>query len=65
MGGTPVSDRQVRLLAVVAEGGGDWDARRIDITVDTRSGPGEETVLQSLRRSSDWGCLSGTTADRA
>jgi hypothetical protein len=48
MGGTPVSDRQVRLLAVVAEGGGDWDARRIDITVDTRSGPGEETVLQEL-----------------
>ena len=48
MGGTPVSDRQARLLTIVAEGGGDWDARRIDITVDTRFGPGEGTVLQEL-----------------
>jgi hypothetical protein len=48
MGAIPVSDRQVRLLAVVAEGGGDWDARRIDITVNVRFGPGEGTVLQEL-----------------
>jgi hypothetical protein len=48
MGGTPVSDRQARLLTIVAEGGGDWDARRIDITVNVRFGPGEGTVLQEL-----------------
>jgi hypothetical protein len=44
----PVTDRQLRLLAVVAEGGGDWDARRIDLTVDSRYGPGEGTVLREL-----------------
>jgi hypothetical protein len=43
-----LSDRQVKLLSVVAEGGGDWDARRIDLTVDARYGPGEGTVLQEL-----------------
>jgi hypothetical protein len=48
MSDTPVSDRQIKLLAVVAEGGGDWDARRIDLTVDARYGPGEGTVLQEL-----------------
>jgi hypothetical protein len=48
LGGAPVSDRQVRLLAVVAEGGGDWDARWIDLTVDARFGPAEGTVLQEL-----------------
>lgn len=48
MNDAPVSDRQVKLLAVVAEGGGNWDARRIDLTVDARYGPGEGTVLQEL-----------------
>jgi hypothetical protein len=48
MSDTPLSDRQIKLLAVVAEGGGDWDARRIDLTVDARYGPGEVTVLQEL-----------------
>ena len=48
MSDTPLSDRQIKLLAVVAEGGGDWDARRIDLTVDARYGPGEGTVLQEL-----------------
>jgi len=43
-----LSDRQIKLLAVVAEGDGDWDARRIDLTVDARYGPGEGTVLQEL-----------------
>ena len=43
-----LSDRQVKLLAVVAEGGGDWDARRIDLTADARYGPGDGTVLQEL-----------------
>jgi len=43
-----LSDRQIKLLKVVAEGDGDWDARRIDLTVDARYGPGEGTVLQEL-----------------
>jgi hypothetical protein len=48
MSDPPLSSRQIKLLAVVAEGGGDWDARRIDMTVDARYGPGEGTVLQEL-----------------
>jgi hypothetical protein len=48
MSNTPLSDRQVKLLAVVAEGGGDWDARWIDLTVNSRYGPGEGTVLKEL-----------------
>jgi hypothetical protein len=48
MSDAPLSDRQIKLLAVVAEGGGDWDARRIDLTVDARYGPGEGTVLREL-----------------
>ena len=48
MSDTPLSARQIKLLAVVTEGGGDWDARRIDMTVDARYGPGEGTVLQEL-----------------
>jgi hypothetical protein len=48
MSDTHLSDRQIKLLAIVAEGGGDWDARRIDLTVDARHGPGEETVLHEL-----------------
>jgi hypothetical protein len=49
MSDAPVSDRQIKLLAVVAEGGGDWDARRIDLTADARYGPGDGTVLQELQ----------------
>jgi hypothetical protein len=48
MSATPLSERQARLLAVVAEGGGDWDARRIDLTADARYGPGTGTVLREL-----------------
>ena len=48
MSDTPLSDRQARLLAVVAEGDGDWDARWIDLTVNSRYGPGEGTVLGEL-----------------
>lgn len=48
MSDTALSDWQVKLLAVVAEGGGDWDARRIDLTVSSRYGPGERTVLREL-----------------
>jgi hypothetical protein len=48
MSGTPPSERQTRLLAVVAEGSGDWDARRIDLTASARYGPGVGTVLREL-----------------
>jgi hypothetical protein len=48
MSDAPLSDRQVKLLAVVAEGGGDWDARWIDLTVNSRYGPDEGTVLRDL-----------------
>lgn len=48
MNDTHLSDWQVKLLGVVAEGDGDWDARRIDMTVDARYGPGEKTVLREL-----------------
>ena len=43
-----LTDRQLRLLGVVAEGGGDWDARWIDITASARYGPGGTTVLREL-----------------
>jgi hypothetical protein len=36
-----LSDRQVQLLEIVAEGDGNWDTRRIDLTIDSRSGPGD------------------------
>ena len=48
MSDAPLSDRQVKLLAVVAEGDGNWDARWIDLTVNSRYGPGEGTVLREL-----------------
>lgn len=48
MNSIQLSDRQLKLLKVVAEGGGEWDARWIDITVDARYGPGTVTVLQEL-----------------
>ncbi len=44
-----LSDRQLKLLGVVAEGGGDWDARWIDITVSARYGPSGTTVLRELK----------------
>lgn len=48
MSDTPLSDWQVKLLSVVAEGGGDLDARQIDLRVSSRYGPGEKTVLREL-----------------
>jgi hypothetical protein len=48
MSETPLSGRQAGLLAVVAEGGWDWDARRIRLTTDARYGPGPGTVLREL-----------------
>ena len=48
MSDTPLSDWQVKLLAVVADGGGDLDARQIDLRVTSRYGPGEKTVLREL-----------------
>lgn len=48
MSDAPLSDRQIKLLAVVAEGDGNWDARWIDLTVNSRYGPGQGTVLREL-----------------
>jgi hypothetical protein len=48
MSDASLSDRQIKLLRIVAEGGGNWDARRIDFTADARYGPGDGTVLQEL-----------------
>jgi hypothetical protein len=48
MSDAPLSDWQIKLLSVVAEGDGDWDARRIDLTVDVRYGPGEKNMLREL-----------------
>jgi hypothetical protein len=48
MSDTLLSEWQVKLLSVVAEGGGDLDARQIDLRVSSRYGPGERTVLREL-----------------
>jgi Fe2+ or Zn2+ uptake regulation protein len=48
MSDTPLSDWQVKLLSVVAQGDGDLDARQIDLRVSSRYGPGERTVLREL-----------------
>jgi hypothetical protein len=57
MSDTPFSDWQVKLLAVVAEGGGDWDARQIDLRVSSRYGPGEKTVLRELEALQELGLV--------
>jgi hypothetical protein len=43
-----LTERQVRLLRIVAEGGGKRDARQIDLTISSRYGPGQTTVLGEL-----------------
>lgn len=57
MSDIPLSDWQVKLLAVVAEGGGDWDARQIDLRVSSRYGPGEKTVLRELEALQELGLV--------
>lgn len=52
-----LSDRQLKLLGVVAEGRGDWDTRWIDMTVDARYGPGETTVFRELEVLQDLGLV--------
>lgn len=55
-----LSDRQLKILAVVSESGGKWDARWIDITVNARYGAGEITMLRELEQLARLG-LSGET----
>jgi len=43
------NDRTVHLLETVAEGGGEHDARVIDLLVSARFGPSETTVRSELR----------------
>jgi hypothetical protein len=54
---TPLSDWQVKLLSVVAQGGGDWDARQIDLRVSSRYGPGEKTMLRELEALQELGLV--------
>ena len=44
-----LSDQELKLLRVVQEGRGDWDARQIDLTFSSRYGPAETTVLGRLQ----------------
>ena len=57
MTSVPLSDRQIKLLRVVTEGVGRWDARRIDITFSSRYGAGETTTLQQLEELERLGLL--------
>lgn len=52
-----LTDRQQNLLRIVSEGAGEWDARRIDLTMDYRYGPGEVTVLRELEQLRDMGLV--------
>lgn len=61
MSNVALSDRQVLLLKVVAEGGGLSDARRIDITFSSRHGAGETTVLRQLEELKRLGLVSQDT----
>jgi hypothetical protein len=60
--GPVLSEQQARLLAVVREGHGDWDARRIDIVVSSRHGAAGATVLQQLRELEDLGLVRCDTS---
>jgi hypothetical protein len=53
-----LSDRQVHLLEVVAEGGGSRDARQIDLTISSRHGPAETTVLRELEELESLGLVT-------
>ena len=55
---------QVQLLRVVAEGGGVWDARRIDITFSSRYGAAETTILRQLEELKGLGLLAQDTDSR-
>ena len=54
-----LTERDVKLLEVVAAGKGRWDTREIDITMSVRYGPSRmETVMQELRRLERMGFLA-------
>lgn len=58
MSNEQLSDRQIKLLRVVAEGGDDWDARRIDITFSSRYGADGTTVLSQLEQLIELGLVT-------
>lgn len=62
MNARSLTDRQIKILRVVVEGNGDWDARRIDLTVDYRYGPGGTTVLRELEELERLGLVSQDTS---
>jgi hypothetical protein len=43
-----ISEWQAEVLRAVREGSGEWDARKIDLIVDYRIGPGSSTMLDEL-----------------
>jgi hypothetical protein len=51
------SERQRQLLRVVNEGGGDWDARHIDLAMGSRYRPIAITVLKELKILEDAGLV--------
>jgi len=57
MSDTALSDWQVNLLTVVADGGGDLDARQIDLRVTSRHGPGEKNMLRELEALQELGLV--------
>lgn len=52
-----LTQRQVQILRIVELGAGEWDARRIDLTVDYRIGPSGSTVLAELEELARLGLL--------
>ena len=61
MSEAPLSERQTKLLAIVAGAAG-TDARRIDLTAGARYGPAQEPSCGNSKNSSRWGWSSGMTA---
>lgn len=62
MNGAQLTKRQMNILQVVADGSGDWDTRRIDLTVDSRYGPGSKTVLRELEELEELGFVTRDTS---
>jgi repressor of nif and glnA expression len=59
MNGFHMDDRDLALLGIVGEGGGQHDARRIDITFSRRHDAlGDKTVLEALQILQEAGLVS-------
>ncbi|MFL5914886.1 MAG: hypothetical protein ACJ752_04515 [Gaiellaceae bacterium] len=58
-------DQPLRILSVVAEGQGLYDARRIDLIHSERGGTAEGTVLQELERLCERGLVERHADERS